>query len=105
MKSSRRAERRHHNARLLKKRFKQEVRNLYLSHDSDREEELNWCMHRAKRRLSTNVNCSCAMCGNPRRYHGLNSWNALTFQEIRANDAQADGLEEFVEKSLTAMDS
>src|SRR3546814_13557471 len=33
--------------------------------------------------------CSCAMCGNPRKF-----WNLLTPQELRALDSAADPLEE-----------
>jgi len=29
--------------------------------------------------------CSCAMCGNPRRYHGGGSWEARTRQEVVAD--------------------
>lgn len=100
MKKSKRAERRHHNARLLKNRFKREVRNLYRSHDMDMEEELSWCRLRAKLRLDTNVNCSCAMCGNPRRYTGFATWDGgITLQEARANDAEQDGMKEFSENA------
>lgn len=101
MKKSKRAERRHHNARLLKNRFKREVRNLYRSHDDDMAEELRACQLRAKRRVDTNVGCSCSMCGNPRRHYGNSSWNVLTFQEQRAADAQRDGMEEIAERDLT----
>lgn len=98
-KSNKRAERRHHNARLLKKRFKQEVRSLFPWHGWDREEELQLCRYRARKRLDTNVPCSCHMCGNPRRNEGFASWRGLTFQELRANDAQRDGIEEVEESA------
>lgn len=98
MKNSKRAERRHHNARLLSNRFKREVRNLYRSHDDDMVEELRWCLIRARKRLDTNVPCSCPMCGNPRR-NGWESGGALTFQERRAVDAMRDGLEEVEENA------
>lgn len=100
MKSSKRAERRHHNARLVKNRFKREVRNLYVSHDRDMEEELRRCMVRARKRLDTNVNCSCPMCGNPRRYSGFSTWDGgLTRQEVIVLDAQRDGMEEVEENA------
>lgn len=100
MKNRKRAERRHHNDRILRKRFKQETQNLYLSHDRDIEEELQWCRHRARRRVFTNVNCSCAMCGNPRRA-GWATWvGERTLQELRAADALADGIEEMLDIDL-----
>ena len=101
MKKSKRAERRHHNARLLKNRFKREVRNLYLSHDRDMDEELRWCLFRARKRLDTNVKCSCAACGNPRRTAWASAWDTLTLQEHRAEDAQRDGMQEVEDEDLT----
>lgn len=92
MKSTKRAERRHHNARLLKNRYDREVREMYRSHDMDMEAELDWCLRRARMRVDTNTNCSCAMCGNPRRTWGWASYAVVTLQEYRANDAFTDGL-------------
>lgn len=103
MKETKRAERRHHNRRLLKNRYKREVRNLFtIRHDEDVAETLGWCWRRAKRRLDTNVSCSCDMCGNPRRNNGFASWNGkkLTIQEVKAVDATQDGIEDFFEKVL-----
>jgi hypothetical protein len=95
MKTSKRAERRHHNTRLLKKRLKQEVRNLYVPHGWDTEEQLDWCLIRARRRLNTAANCSCMMCGNPRRTGGFSTWDGgLTHQEVIILDIQRDGMEE-----------
>jgi hypothetical protein len=96
MKNRKRAERRHHNKRLLRNRYKREVGNLYVSHDRDMDKELEGCLMRARVRVGTNVPCSCAMCGNPRRKHGFASvtGKCVTFQELRANDAQSDGIEE-----------
>jgi len=97
MKTRKRAERRHHNDRLLNNRYKREVRNLrVIRHDDNIEEELKWCRIRAKRRLDTNVDCSCDMCGNPRRNNGFASWNGkkLTQQEVKAIDSMNDGIEE-----------
>lgn len=99
MKERTRAERRHHNRRLWKKRYKQEVRwNRFLYRD-DHEDELKRCRLRAKVRLDTNVSCSCMMCGNPRRTWGLATWNAFTMQEHRADDALRDGMQEVEENA------
>lgn len=100
MKSSKRAERRHHNARLLKNRYNREVRNHYWYYNDDRAEVLAGCLRRARLRLDTNVLCSCAMCGNPRRTYGWNTWGVLTFQEMRSYDAMQDGLEEYFEEGV-----
>ncbi len=92
MKTRKRAERRHHNERLLNNRYKREVRNLSaIRYDEDIEEALKWCRIRAKRRLDTNVECSCDMCGNPRRNNGFKK---LTQQEVKANDSMNDGIDE-----------
>lgn len=99
MKSSKRAERRHHNARLLKNRYKREVSNLYRGGAGASDDDLDWAMRRAKRRVDTNVDCSCAGCGNPRRSGWLTWDGGLTFQERRAEDAQRDGIQDFVENA------
>jgi len=73
-----RSHRRHHRARLLKKRLKEALR-------SGSENAVNYAewLHRTPRmRVDTPCACSCHMCGNPRRKYG-NSKAALTMQELR----------------------
>lgn len=98
MKETKRAERRHHNRRLLKKRYKEEVRQSYRVHDSA---ELEACKRRARYRLDTSARCSCEMCRNPRRNGGFASVTGKveTFQELRANNTMQDGLEDFEESA------
>lgn len=94
MKNSKRAERRRNNKRLVKKRFKQEVRTLYVTHDEDMEEHLHWCMVRARKRLDTSAKCSCRMCRNPRRTGGWASvtCDPRTFQELKSLDSMRDDM-------------
>lgn len=64
-----RSERRHHEARI-----KRRVRGYYGGRDAADPRRLGRIAH--ARRL-----CSCALCGNPRRY-----WRELTVQERRARE-------------------
>jgi hypothetical protein len=65
-----RAERRHHEARI-----KRRVRSYYYGRAADDPRRLGRVAH--ARRL-----CSCALCGNPRRYFG-----EITVQERVAREA------------------
>ena len=98
MKETKRAERRHHNRRLLKKRYKEEVQQSYRIHDTA---ELEACKQRARHRLDTSARCGCEMCRNPRRNGGFASVTGKveTFQELRAADAMHDGLKDFEESA------
>jgi hypothetical protein len=44
-----------------------------------------------KHLIHTRVPCSCAMCGNPRKY-----FNEITKQEIQAIYDEKDGIEEII---------
>lgn len=99
MKERKRAIRRHHRGRLYRKRLKQERGpNCWIGaptqEDINRREE--WAVLRARKRIDTNVGCSCPMCGNPRRYYGFasHSGSKLTFGELRAVDSMNDAMEE-----------
>lgn len=71
-----RAQRRHHNERLMRKRFKEELR--FQSARDDKP----WALIRARHRLNTSCLCSCTMCASPRRLYG-NGKGGKTFQELR----------------------
>jgi hypothetical protein len=88
LKTRKRAIRRHHNRRIFHKRVRQ---NLNFS---NRYRDLEWVDRNARLRVHTGTQCSCPMCGNPRR-HKWGSWDGcLTMAERRADDAMRDGLEE-----------
>lgn len=97
MKQTKRAERRSNNVRLLKKRFEQEVRSSCFGNRTveENERDRKWAMWRARKRVDTNVLCSCAMCASPRKLHG-NGENGLTFAERRSLDSFRDGVAEGV---------
>ena len=90
MKERKKAVRRRDNARIFKKRFKQELRNYSCR---EGEEHVQWAMRRGKRRLDTSTACSCWMCRNERRNWG-NSPQGKTFQERRSSDSMMDDLKE-----------
>lgn len=92
MKETKRAERRSDNARLLKKRFKEELKGGCWRGSSD--EGRKWALWRARKRVTTNVQCSCALCASPRKLYG-NGVGGLTFAERRSLDAFRDGTEEW----------
>ena len=77
MKSTKRALRRHHRERMIRRA----LRSLVLSFEDDsalrRERALGWYNNLAK--------CSCWMCGNPRKYEGR-----ITVQEQRQLQAARD---------------
>lgn len=97
MKTTKRAERRHHNARLLKKRYRQEKAKSSAWRDHNGVPDIEWCMMRARVMVDTPANCSCWMCGNPRKYLGVTSKSGKkeTFQELMADDSMSDGLEDY----------
>lgn len=72
-----RSQRRHHRARLIVKRRKEDARYGTLAAN-----ETEWRFKNCRIRARTGCVCSCAMCGNPRRRYG-NSLAALTRQELR----------------------
>lgn len=72
-----RSHRRHHAKRLKVKRWKENARC-----SNPQYQNWAWVENNACRRVHTATQCSCAMCGNPRRHYG-NSAKALTRQELR----------------------
>lgn len=98
MKETKRAERRHEKRRLLKKRLKQERARWVSSNptEEDRRKHHEWAERNARKRVTTNVGCSCWMCGNPRRHYGSASQteDVLTFGEINSLVKLKEGLEE-----------
>lgn len=89
---SKRAERRHH-----LERMKQKARRIYRRwglrsywigrrSKEDREAELEDEARRAERVANHIKNCSCYMCGNPRKWHG-----ELTIQEIKHLESESGG--------------
>lgn len=93
MKSSKRAERRRNNARLYKKRRKEELVTCFIGDGTDISREIEWAEWRARKRLNTNVLCSCPMCASPRKLHG-NGEQGLTQAEKRQKETYREELEE-----------
>lgn len=97
MKTTKRAERRRNNARLFKKRFKEEIdtRCCWIGAPSqeDLDNNTKWAVWRARKRVHTNVMCSCSMCESPRRTYG-NGKIGKTFAERRSLDSMTDTLED-----------
>lgn len=91
MKQTKRAERRSDNARLLKKRFKEELNSAF---GGRTEEDRKWALWRARKRVTTNVLCSCTLCASPRKLY-RNGVEGLTFAERRSLDAFRDGEQEW----------
>lgn len=91
MKDTKRAERRRNNARLFKRLYKQELGSFCCS--DDREAHEKWAALRARKRVTTNVPCSCWMCCSERKVFG-NGREARTFQERRAIDSMNEELVE-----------
>ena len=77
MKSIRRAIRRHHRQRMLRRA----LRSIVLSGTDDPE----WRLCRARRWYNNLALCSCWMCGNPRRWR----W-AAPYQEQKLHQAARD---------------
>lgn len=50
---------------------------------------------RAGKLATTAPDCSCWMCGNPRRY-----FLSVTLQELKANDSESDGWKELNTESV-----
>lgn len=50
---------------------------------------------RAGKLVNTAPDCSCWMCGNPRRY-----FFSVTLQELKANDSEVDGWKELNAESV-----
>lgn len=72
MKSTRRALRRHHRDRMLRRTLRSLVmRDWYTQPDANelRQRALRWYNNLKK--------CSCYMCGNPRRYEGYRTRQEL----------------------------
>ena len=72
-----RAARRHFREHLIVRRRKESSRWC-----SNSTADRVWLNAHSRVRARTAALCSCAMCGNPRRYYG-NSAVALTLQEIK----------------------
>jgi len=83
---SKRASRRHHKKR-MKQKAKRKVRKSHWFYDDDQAEEY------ANKNAEHLANCSCWLCGNPRKHY-----NKLTRQEIIAEDAEREQLEETGQK-------
>ena len=75
-----RAERRHLRAHLIIRRDKEYAR-LGVAFPK----ETDWHFKSARVRARTAALCSCALCGNPRKYYG-NSTRSLTRQEVKASN-------------------
>lgn len=79
-----RAVRRSHRKRILKKRIKEEINRPRINLDID------WCLDSARVRVNTGKRCSCWMCVNPRKSYGH-----ITIQEKVIRDVEADSLQEY----------
>jgi hypothetical protein len=88
MKQTKRAERRHHRNRLLKKRVL-EARDMQFCFPRDE----TWVQRYARQRVNTSCLCSCCMCKSPRKFHG-NGKNGKTFAELRICDTMRDDLQD-----------
>ncbi len=77
-----RAVRRHHLARVKRREFNKRWSGwVYASDRSEESRQWAWTYARAAARTPTQ--CSCSMCGNPRKHYG-NSIKGRTRQEERA---------------------
>lgn len=83
--------RRHHHARLLKKRSAEiaHVKRNVSRLPEDHRELMAFVRKAASVRVTTGALCSCRMCGNPRRHRG-NSLTALTRREVIGKDWMAE---------------
>lgn len=79
-KDTKRAQRRHHYNRLKKRRQKLHYWSRY---------DDNWAKRQLGMAVNTPCNCSCPMCGNPRRHFG-----DKTMAELRRDDAFRSQIEE-----------
>jgi hypothetical protein len=77
MKSDKRALRRHHRQRMIRRALRSYVLRWEEDREIQRERVLRWYNNLAK--------CSCWMCGNPRKYEGR-----VTVQEQRQLQAAQD---------------
>ena len=93
-KNRKRAIRRQHNARMLKRAYAM-IDSWYLSNeDKIKEEGLH---HKWARQFRDNMCvCSCASCGNPRRGYMNGRKERLTLQELKADDDFFDQINEFM---------
>lgn len=81
MKTMKRALRRHHRERMLKKRYNQ-LLNRWVYNNGPYDDD--WLYLVSRLRLHTPCGCSCPMCGNPRRTGADGTGNkSLTLQERR----------------------
>ena len=80
MKPTKRALRRHHRRRMIRRALRTYVLCWEEDRETQRERALRWYDNLAK--------CSCRMCGNPRKYEGRS-----TLQERRHLQAALDEME------------
>lgn len=88
-KSTKRAERRHHYRRLKQRRIDRNYWGRYNDGFS-----FGWPKSHIGMAVNTPCNCSCPMCGNPRKHFG-----EKTLAEIRKSDSADDQLADYFEKN------
>ncbi|MBI6154885.1 hypothetical protein GKN89_20250 [Serratia sp. YC16] len=89
-KNRKRALRRYHYRRLRSDR-----KNYYGGIRYPEQFTLHGIARRAGKLVASAPDCSCWMCGNPRRY-----WQSVTLQELKARDSEGDGWAEFDAESV-----
>jgi hypothetical protein len=74
-----RSERRHHYARMVVRRYHENLHSTAHPYEVD----YVWARNNARRRADTGALCSCGMCRTPRKFKGVGR-NGLTRQELVA---------------------
>lgn len=92
-----RAERRHHRLRMINRAR----RKLTAVWDYESREWIEWYILKNHSHMA---NCSCYMCGNPRRVAWNKTKEKLTMQERRVYNALCEGLEEYYDWLLPPYD-
>lgn len=84
MKNTKRALRRHHRERIRKAREEQ-LKQWHFHPSDDLEARKKWIYNASRFMINTCPNCSCPMCGNPRRHFSVitrqEQRNKLNFEE------------------------
>lgn len=85
-KNKRKSIRIHKNEKALNKSFRKQKDYLscYTNESPRSDEFVSEVKKKAKMMRDNLKNCSCHMCGNPRKYN--NGKNSLTLAELKAND-------------------
>ncbi|MHA2403866.1 MAG: hypothetical protein ACXADH_12800 [Candidatus Kariarchaeaceae archaeon] len=93
-KNKKRALRRFHNERMLRRSIRAIENNWYWSpEDRENDRRSGWIYKIARRRRDNMQVCSCSGCGNPRRSWGKRE-DRLTMPEIKAEDSYLDQIQE-----------